>query len=63
MPDLSVRRAAKFWVGLVGVTATALAGVIDSPILTGVVAVATAVGVYLVPNEAPAVEADEGGDL
>ena len=51
MPTIATRKAAKFWVGLVGVTATALSGVIDSPILTGVVAVATAVGIYLVPNE------------
>lgn len=54
MPTIATRQAAKFWVGLIGVTATALSGVIDSPIVTGVIAVSTALGIYLVPNaEAP----------
>ncbi len=49
---------AKFWVGLVGSATTAILGVIPpaAPIwqtLTIISAVATAVGVYLVPN-APA---------
>ena len=53
MPDLKLRTAAKFWVGLAGVCATALAGVYDVPLLTIAAVVCGAAGVYLVPN-APA---------
>lgn len=53
MPDLKLRTAAKFWVGLAGVCATALAGVYDLPWLTITAVVCGSAAVYLVPN-APA---------
>lgn len=53
MPDLDVRRAAKFWVALIGLVAsTVLASLEEAPrVLVVVAAVASAVAVYLVPNE------------
>lgn len=53
MPDLDVRRAAKFWVALIGlVCSSVLASMDDAPRwLPVVAAVASAVAVYLVPNE------------
>lgn len=53
MPDLGVRTAAKFWVALVGVIcSTVVASASEVPAWLPVLsAVATAVAVYLVPNE------------
>jgi hypothetical protein len=53
MPDLKLRTAAKFWMGLAAVCATAVAGTVDAPWLTIAAAALGAAGVYLVPN-APA---------
>ena len=53
MPDLSVRRAAKFWVSLLGlIVTTVVASVPESPLwLKALSAVLSAVAVFLVPNE------------
>lgn len=61
MPDIKFRRAAKFWTGLVGVSLVAATTVIDSPILTGAIAVVTAWSIYMVPNE-PADTAPQDGE-
>lgn len=56
MPTWATREAAKFWVGLVGAVVIAILTVLgdDAPRwLTVVAAVATALGVYLVPNASP----------
>lgn len=60
MPTIATRQAAKFWVGLVGaVLAAVAASMPDAPRAVGIVlAVVTALGVYLVPNATP----DEGGE-
>ena len=50
MPTIATRQAAKFWVGLAGACATAVAGTTDLPWLTAVAVALTAAGVYLVPN-------------
>ncbi|MCU0256029.1 MAG: hypothetical protein MUF56_05065 [Solirubrobacteraceae bacterium] len=52
MPDLSVRTAAKFWVGLIGLVFATVAASADVPTWVSLVAVvAGSVGVYLVPNQ------------
>lgn len=63
MPTIATRKAAKFWVSLVGlIVTTVVASVPESPLwLKAASAVLSAVAVFLVPNE-PA-DADEGGDL
>ena len=61
MPDLSVRRAAKFWVSLVGlIVTTVVASVPESPLwLKAASAVLSAVAVFLVPNEPAPVEGEQ----
>ena len=58
----SFAAAAKFWVGLLGAILIAASSALDSPPqwLGVVIAVLTAIGVYLVPNAEPAGE--EPGD-
>jgi hypothetical protein len=59
MPTIATRQAAKFWVGLVGaVLAAVVASMPDAPRAVGIVlAVVTALGVYVTPN-APAAISD-----
>lgn len=61
MPDLSVRRAAKFWVSLLGlIVTTVVASVPESPLwLKATSAVLSAVAVFLVPNERDDTPIDE----
>jgi hypothetical protein len=53
MPTIASRKAAKFWVSLVGlIVTTVVASVPESPLwLKAVSAVLSAVAVFLVPNE------------
>lgn len=55
MPDLGFRKAAKFWVALVGVVATTLvASASEVPSwVPALAAICTAVSVFLVPNDVP----------
>ena len=54
MPDIGVRRAAKFWVALAALCMSTVAATIDAPewVLISA-AVLGAVSVYLVPNTPP----------
>lgn len=65
MPE-TFRTAAKAWVGLIGAVLVAVVATLgtDTPRwLAVVVAVVTAIGVYLTPNAAPADNGDGAGDV